>query len=155
MDNIIIGMNDWIQENPQKFFALIIGIAVVILVLLIIGGIVSRNKKKKALASGTKAELIFDADVYYAGLTLMDSGIFGYKIYAVNGNTSNPGINGRSLLVNAGQTTLDMQYIISGGKGLGHSTAYQRQTVTFPLKGGKQYKITYDVMDHVFGCTEK
>ena len=142
-------MSEWIQKNPILLIALFVAIVVIILIIRIAVGAAGKKKKKAALLGENIAEVAFNAAIFTERNALTRAGMTGYEIFSVNGEA--PRIIGHSLLVPAGNTQIDMQYMISGDSlGSKHTNVFERQQVSFDFEQGERYAVEYKVLGKEF-----
>lgn len=146
MDNPAVTLNDYIAEHPTVFFGVIIAICVVIIALMIIVGAAKRKKKKALLGSDPNlVEIVFDESVTLpAPVAIPGNNTAGYVLYSVNDEPAK--LLGRSLILPAGETTLDVEYfMLPHGARFAKSMGRSRYTLT--TVPGKKYNISFDYMD--------
>jgi hypothetical protein len=142
-------MQEFIQNNPTVFIGVFAVVVVGIIIIRIAAAIIGGKKKKAALKNEEVAMILFDEDAFFAGNNLSSTGLSGYKIYAVNG--AKPRIVGGDLLVPAGKTVVDLQYLISGDSfGSRHTNVFERQQVALDVERGKKYTMKYNILASVF-----
>jgi len=146
MENI----SEFITDNPQILIGTVAAVSVVILVLLIISGIKRGNKKKKLLQDNPNmVQVEFDAPVYKDHGPMGRPTDTGYVVYSVNGSA--PDFFSRTVLVPAGQVSLDCEYFTRSriGKSQG------RDIHVFTAAPGKKYIISFDLLAHKMKHKEK
>ncbi|MFV0353017.1 MAG: hypothetical protein ACK5JF_12045 [Oscillospiraceae bacterium] len=147
-------MENWIQENPNMFFGLFIGVCAVFIIIFIVVGILNKAKKKKLLQGNENlAELVFD---YVVSRPSPVGGVMGrstgYIVYAVNGEQ--PRIFGRSVLVPAGEVTLDCEYCYQTA-GKSFATSFGRSTYRLTVLSGKKYAMSFNYIEKTLEHKEK
>ena len=137
-------MENFITENPALLIVVFAAVCVIIVTLLIVGKVKSNAKKKNLLADNPNfVEILFDENVYFP-IPHAPFDYAGYKLYSVNGQPAKP--IGRSLVIPAGETTLDVEYFFQQ-KGKNFVTSMGRSSYTLTTAPGSRYVITFNYMD--------
>lgn len=143
-----------IQDNPYFLIYLFVGAVVLVLLIFIISKVAFANKKKKMRAGGDLAEIVFAGMAMPASRVMMDAGINGYKLFAVNG--AEPKVIDKSIFVPEGPCVIDLEYLetINVTNRRSSTTSYGRQTVQLEAKKGAQYKLGYNTKTNQYNLRE-
>ena len=137
-------MDNFVNENLPLFIGIFAAVSVIGVVLLMVGSAKSKAKKKNLLESDPNlVELIFDEQPYSPKPVPVNYP--GYLIYSVNGKPAEP--IGRSLVLPAGEITLDVEYFMQQ-HGKSFPTSFGRSDYTFVTTPGKKYHMSFDCMDY-------
>jgi len=148
-------ISNFINENPIIFGGIIATVCIIILVLLIIANLKKRAKKKNMLRENENlVEIIFDSPLLkpHPMGAFAESANDGFTLYGVNGLPAET--FGNSILVDAGEVSLDCNYsILPLGQHL--SISYGRQNYTFHVSPSRKYIASFNLMEKCIELNEK
>ena len=148
-------IGNFINENPAILVGIFAAVSIILLVVLITANIRNRAKKKNMLKeNGDLVEIIFDSPLLQPHPlgTFAEVSNNGFTLYGVNGLPAET--FGNSILVNAGEVTLDCNYsILPIGRHFANS--YGRQSYTFHVSPARKYIASFNLIEKCLELREK